>query len=302
MKFKSTKAVTLVGALSLLAGCVGPGQGLTRVQLPDQHAPFLLSGAVSQNQTPYDPVFKCFGGQIAGQGLSIAVGDVRDYTGKSSDGEGFAITQGGALMAYSALGKMAPGVVIHERFDTRIADAELAYMTQRQLGDGRKHQLPATNAEDPAPEEEVPWLPYFGGSILKSKYYIVGGITELNYNIRSGGGELQIDSVGPKAREYVMNVAVDLRIVDTESLKVLKTVSVQKQVVGYEIGFDLFRFFGDTHYDLYGGAKSQEPIQFAVRLAIEDSVLQLVSSVAKKDPASCLSAAWSEQKNTSDAK
>jgi curli biogenesis system outer membrane secretion channel CsgG len=95
---------------------------------------------------------------------------------------------------------------------------------------------------------------------------------------------------------------VDLRIVDTESLKVLKTVSVQKQVVGYEIGFDLFRFFGDTHYDLYGGAKSQEPIQFAVRLAIEDSVLQLVSSVAKKDPASCLSAAWSEQKNTSDAK
>ena len=300
MTNKAIKLVTFIGTVSLLAGCVVPGQGLTRVQLPDQHAPVLLSGAVSQNQTPYDPVLKCFGEQIAGKGLSIAVGDVRDYTGKTSDGEGFAITQGGALMAYSALGKMAPGVAIHERFDTRIADAELAYMTQRQLGDGRKHQLPATNGDNPAPEEEVPWLPYFGGSILKSKHYIVGGITELNYNIRSGGAELQIDSVGPRAREYVMNVAVDLRIVDTQSLKVLKTVSVQKQVVGYEIGFDLFRFFGNTHYDLYGGAKSQEPLQFAVRLAIEDAVLQLVAAVAKKDPVSCLAAARSEPQDTPD--
>lgn len=281
------KNILFKGAVccSMLAGCGVPGVGLKEMQLPDQRAPVILSGNVSQNTTPYDPVLACFGQQVKGRGLSIAVGDIRDYSGKSSDLEGLVITQGGSLMAYSALGKMSPGVRIHERFDTRIAEAELTYMTQRQLGDGQKHSV-TDNATGTA--EEVPWKPYYGGSIIQSDYYIVGGITEVNYNIRSGGAEFQLDQIGPKAREYVMNVAVDLRIVDTQSLDVIKTVSVQKQVVGYEVGFEIFRFFSDELYDLNAGAKNQEPIQLAVRVAIEDAVLQLVSAVSKTSPQSCI--------------
>jgi len=92
----------------------------------------------------------------------------------------------------------------------------------------------------------VPWLPYFGGSITKSDYYIVGGITELNYDIRSGGIETGVNSVGPKARTYTQSVALDLRIVDTRSLLVVRTVSLTKQFTGYETGFGIFRFFGSS--------------------------------------------------------
>lgn len=279
-----------------LSGCVTPSDLEVR-QAPGQPAGVLFSGSVSRNTTPYDSVFACYAKQLGGKRMSIAVGDIRDYTGKTSQDEGAPVTQGGALMAYTALGKMRPAVQLYERFDTRIADAELAYINQRHLGDGQKHEV-----EDAAAEggmRTVPWKPYFGGSVLQSDYYIVGGITELNYNIQSGGAQMTVDNVGPRARTYVLNVAVDLRIVGTQSLRVYETVSVQKQLVGYEVGLGIFKFFGDTLIDINAGQKNQEPLHLGVRMAIEDAVLQLVSSVANTSPEGCLSqAATSRQDDT----
>ncbi len=143
--------------------------------------------------------------------VSIGVGDIKDYTGKYSTTEGSTITQGGTLMVYSALGKLGDVLQVHERFDTRIAELELAYTDKRQLGDGRNYTVEAG-------KPPVPWIPYFGGSIIRSQYYIVGGITEVNYNIQSAGGELSVNGVGVKRRTYTMNVGVDLRIVDNANL------------------------------------------------------------------------------------
>lgn len=249
-----------------------------------QIAPVVSSSLVGSNSTPYDKLLVCMGNKLEENSLSIAVGDIRDYTGKSSSDEGLAITQGGALMAYSALGKMGSAIEVHERFDTRIADAELNYIKNRQLGDGTVHEVP--DAETGAPSE-VPWKPYFGGSVLQSDYYIVGGITELNYNIRSQGIEGQINQVGPKRRQYVMNIAVDLRIVGTQSLKVYHTASVQKQLVGYEIGIDVFRFFGENLFDIYAGQKNQEPLQLGVRMAIEAAVIELIAAVSDTSADDC---------------
>lgn len=274
-------AVAIVGS----SACVMPNDA-KRVALYNAGEPVILGSKVTQNTTPYDPVLACFGKLLGNRKLSIAVGDIRDYTGKTNPDEGFSISQGGSLMAYSALGKMERGVVIHERFDTRIADAELAYSTQRQLGDGEIHEVDGADGV----KSEVPWKPYFGGTVLQSDYYIVGGITELNYNIQSGGGRMMVKNIGPRARTYVMNVAVDLRIIGTQSLEVIDTVSVQKQMVGYEVGMGLFRFFDTNLYDVDAGIKNQEPLQLGVRMAIEDAVLQLVSSAAKKEPTSCLNA------------
>lgn len=283
MKTLFKVALPLTGAV-ILAGCDVPYQNLERVQVVGQYSPVILSGPASGNFTPYDPVFECFGKKLGRSRLSVAVGDVRDYTGKTTSDDGMAITQGGALMAYSALGKMEPGIQIHERFDTRIADAELAYIKNRQLGDGTKHEVPDAETGQPS---EVPWMPYYGGTVLQSDYYIVGGITELNYNIRTKGAEAQVNQIGPKSREYVMNVAVDLRIVGSQSLKVYKTVSIQKQLVGYEVGFEVFRFFNSDLFDINAGEKNQEPLQLGVRMAIEEGVLQLVSAVAKIDSTAC---------------
>nr|WP_240980494.1 CsgG/HfaB family protein [Ramlibacter agri] len=186
-------------------------------------------------------------------------------------------------MVYSALGKLGETVRVHERFDTRIAELELAYTDRRQLGDGQRHDI-----EQGKPA--VPWLPYFGGSILKSDYYIVGGITELNYNIASGGIEADIAGYNAKARTYSMNVGVDLRIVDTRTLAVVKTVSLQKHVIGEEVGAGIYRFFGSRLVDLNAGSKKQEPLQLGVRATLEQGVIELVAAVTKVDASPCTGA------------
>lgn len=295
MKNNVSFACATLGFAALLGGCVSTAEVTTVENVPEDQ-PILATTKVSLNVTPLTPALRCFGSALAKsprRGLSVAVGDIRDYTGKQTDGEGFAITQGGALMAYSALGQMSEGLRLHERFDTRIADAELAYSKSRQLGDGRKHTV-----DDPATGEqnEVPWAPYYGGTILKSDYYIVGGITELNYNIASGGAELAIGGVGVKRRTYTTNVAIDMRIVSTENLRVYDTVTVQKQITGVEVDGDIYRFFNSELFDFNAGSKSQEPLQLAVRMAIEAATLELMSSVTSVSTNSCLSNVAEEAK------
>jgi curli biogenesis system outer membrane secretion channel CsgG len=286
---KNTKAIVLaLLGTTFLGGCTTSIAHLETVKNDPKEAPIIYSSPVRSNVTPMSEPLSCFGQKLKAQRkrpLSVAVGDVKDYTGKQGQDEGYAITQGGALMAYTALGKMHGGVLLHERFDTRIAEAELIYGDRRQLGDGAQHEVP-----DPKTGQgtEVPWKPYYGGSIRQSQYFIVGGITELNYNIQSGGAELAVSNVGPKARIFTMNVAVDLRIVGTQSLLVYDTVSLQKQISGYEVGVGVFRFFGSNLFDVNIGAKNQEPLQLGVRTAIEAAVMELVGSVANVDPTSCM--------------
>jgi curli biogenesis system outer membrane secretion channel CsgG len=270
-------------AVATLAGCVSPPP---QQRMAPREAPVVLGPAVRENVTPMEASLACFGDHVAAtkrQPVVISVGDVKDYTGKYSINEGNAITQGGALMVYSALGKLGGAVRLAERFDPVIAERELGYADRRQLGDGRSHQL-----EGPKGNQVVPWLPYFGGSINKSDYFIVGGITELNYNINSGGAEFAVNQVGLKARTFSESVGIDLRIVDTKTLMIVKTISLTKQFNGYEVGFDIFRFFNNDLFDVDVGAKGQEPVQLGIRAALEEGVMRLVGAVTHVDPTACL--------------
>ena len=280
------RKLATAGAMSAMAlamsGCSTMHPGLTTQRLAPGEAPTPIGTPVRENRSPMEAALACFGDQLVAQGgprRVIAVGDIKDYTGKYSINEGNAITQGGALMVYSALGKIGEPLVIAERFDPTVAERELGYTDRRQLGDGNVHDVNGNH---------VPWLPYFGGSITKSDFYIVGGITEVNYDIRSGGVEVQINNVGPKARTFTESVGVDLRIVNSRSLEVVKTVSLSKQFTGYEIGASVFRFFGTDLFDINVGAKAQEPLQLGVRAALEEATVKLVAAVAKVDPSLCM--------------
>jgi curli biogenesis system outer membrane secretion channel CsgG len=278
------RVLSAIGAAALLAGCVtAPMQKFAPMEVPT-----VLGPAVRDNVTPMEPVIACFADHVAATGRAavvVAVGDVKDYTGKYNINEGNAITQGGALMVYSALGKLSGAVRIAERFDPMIAERELGYADRRQLGDGRNHILAGANG---AAGQNVPWMPYFGGTINKSDYFIVGGITELNYNINSGGAEIGVNQVAVKGRTFSQSVGVDLRIVDTKSLMVVQTISLTKQFNGYEVGFNVFRFFGSNLFDIDIGAKGQEPVQLGVRAALEEGVVRLIGAVTKVDYRPCL--------------
>ncbi|MES2634957.1 MAG: CsgG/HfaB family protein [Pseudomonadota bacterium] len=280
MNIRFSKSLSIAGVCLAIAGCTTvPSQ-----RLQQDEALVITGSAARRNYTPLEPSFACIAETMRERKMpqmAIAVGDVKDYTGKYSQNEGNAITQGGALMIYSALGKMGDTILLQERFDTRIAELELAYTDRRQLGDGKQH---AVEAGKPA----VPWVPYFGGTILRSSYYIVGGITELNYNIASHGTELGVSGVGVKRRTFTMNIGVDLRIVDTRTLIVARTVSLQKQIIGEEVGAGVYRFFGNDLLDINVGTKNQEPLQLGVRTTIEHGVIELVSAIAGLDPRPCL--------------
>ncbi len=281
---RALQGLGLLAAMATLAGCSTIDvRRDAQAQLPQEAR--VMSGSSSRNNTtPMEPAFACFAksyGAVKAPVVSITVGDVKDYTGKYSQAEGNAITQGGSLMLYSALGKMGSAVRLQERFDTRIAELELAYADRRQLGDGKLHAVEAG-------KPNVPWVPYFGGSILRSDYYIVGGVTEVNYNIQSRGAEFAVSSIGGKVRTFTMNVGVDLRIIDTRNLVVVKTVSMQKQITGTEVGAGIFRFFGTELLDVNMGSKNQEPLQLGVRTTIEHGLLELLGAVSGLSAQPCV--------------
>jgi len=223
---------------------------------------------VISNETPYSSALRCMSRYTGQRPFRVAVGQIADYTGKAeADNSGRKITQGAALMAMSALSKA--GVPMVERFDTSVAEMELKYANNKLIGDDK-------NAGD--------YRKILAGSIPGSNYYLVGGITELNFNIRSvgangtGGEESTYGLKGTAgANMYVMNIGIDLRLVDSNTLEVKDVISYQKQIIGRQVSVGAFDFLGQTFFDASLGESALEPIQLAVRSTIERATLEMMA-------------------------
>ena len=279
----------VVAALAAaLAGCISPIPTASgRYTAPIGGSPVIT------NETPYSNALRCLGRYTAGRPLRVAVGQIADYTGKyESDNSGRKITQGAALMAMSALSKA--GVPLVERFDTSVAEMELKYANNKLIGDE---------------QQDGDFRKIMAGSIPGSDYYLVGGITELNFNIRSegvngdGGGTATNAVKGTVgASMYVMNVGLDLRLVNTNTLEVVDVISYQKQIIGRQISAGVFDFLGQTFFDASVGESALEPIQLAVRSVIERATLEMVSRLYHTPPTACGAALGTDQDPLADAR
>jgi curli biogenesis system outer membrane secretion channel CsgG len=279
---RSARPILLASQVFCLAGCSLSTIGVQTQRIAPGEAPMQIGTPVRNNVTPMEAALGCYARSLSASGrapLVIGVGEIKDFTGRYSINEGNVITQGGSLMLFSALGKLGGTVRIAERYDSTIADRELGYMERRQLGDGAAHEVDG---------KKVPWVPYYGGTIQVSDYYIAGGISEVNYNIASRGAEASLNNIGAKGRTYTQSVAIDLRIVDTRTLLVVDAISLSKQFSGYEVGANTFRFFGLGLVDINIGSKGQEPLQLGVRAAIEEAAIRLIGRVTAVDPSPCL--------------
>ncbi len=272
------KPLVFALAAITLTGCISPSADDSgRYTMPIGDAP------VTANETPYSDALRCLGNYTGGRPVRIAVGQIADYTGKSeSDNSGRKITQGAALMAMSALAKA--GVPMVERFDTSVAELELKYANNKLIGDG------------PAGAAPIDYRKIMAGSIPGSNYYLVGGITELNFNIRSMGANgtaSDPSAYGLKATAgasmYVMNIGLDLRLVDTNTLEVVDVVSSQKQIIGRQISAGAFDFLGHTFFDASLGESALEPIQLAVRAVIERAMLEMIGNLYHMPANACAS-------------
>jgi curli biogenesis system outer membrane secretion channel CsgG/outer membrane protein OmpA-like peptidoglycan-associated protein len=295
-------ALVLTLAALSVSGCTPLFGGATTEfdKVAPGETPIVIGPPVRDNYTPMNPALACLADQIEQSPqpkLTIAVDDIKDYTGQYNINEGNAITQGGSLMVMSALGKLGGAVNVADRFNTDVAQMELGFLNQRELGDGSEHSVGAGPGQ-----KSVPWIPYYGGSIVASRYYITGGITELNYNIQSGGVQFQVNNLGPEDRVYNEDIGIDLELVDTKTLLVVKSVSLVKELTGYEVGFNIFQFFGNSLYNLNIGNKSQEPAQLGVRTLLEEGVVRLVAAAEGLSPEPCLAQAkdWIPHESAED--
>jgi curli production assembly/transport component CsgG/holdfast attachment protein HfaB len=233
---------------------------------------------VTANPTPYSAALVCLGEYARQHGLAaprIAVGRIADYTGKEeSDGSGRKLTQGASLMAISALAKA--GAPLVERYDTSVSELELKYANNKLISD-----LPG-----PAPQGPVDYRKIHAGQVPGSDFYLVGGITELNFNIRSSGGEFdgaRTSGTGLggtlTGNLYIMNIGLDLRLVNTRSLEVVDVISYQKQIVSRQVGIGLFDVLGGNTFDVSTGEGALEPLQLGVRAVIERAVLEMMANL-----------------------
>lgn len=269
------RIAALLGLTLSLTGCISPNAGSDgRYTTPIGNAP------VINNETPYSSALRCVGTAIGrmNDAPRIAVGNIRDYTGKIDKDGGPAVTQGGSLMAISALSKAHVRLV--ERYDTSVTELELKYASSKLIGDN----VQADTGD---------YRKIMAGSIQGSNYYLVGGITELNYDIRNGGIDAGYTAgsgdtgASLNARQFVMNVGIDMRLVNSETLEVINVVSYQKQIIGREISAGVFDILGGNLFSLGAGERANEPLQLGVRSVIERAVLEMVVPLYNVNPTSC---------------
>lgn len=218
-----------------------------------------FSYAVTDNNTPYSQCLETLRNIPANNLPVFAVGEIADKTGQINyDENGHALTQGVSEMVISALAKTGKAHMV-ERLDLRIPLAEVKLAEQKKLN---------RSVDD-------------YGKLPASDFIIVGALTELNYNIISGGAQLFVRGIGGGMRTVVVNVAMDLRVVDSKNFAIRYVTTLQKQILGYEVEANVFRFFGDTLIEFDAGAIRNEPMQLGVRSVAEMAVYQIMTDFLK---------------------
>ena len=283
--FKRTVRTGVVfSTAALLTGCISASAGPQGM-----YATPIGNAPVTANPTPYSAALYCMADYARRYNLPsprIAVGRIADYTGTVSPDGGRQVTGGASLMAMTALAKSGARMV--ERYDTSVSEMELRYANNRLIGD-----------EGPNGADDVQYRRILAGSVPGTDFYIIGGITEANHNIRSGGFDTAAGqatsqtplSIAFSGKAYVMNIAIDLRLVQTTTLEVVDVVSYQKQIIGREISAGVFDFLNGNVFDISAGEGGLEPVQLAVRALIERATVEFMANLyGAPGPEICLSA------------
>lgn len=277
-------AVAACATAALLSGCISASAGPQGL-----YATPIGNAPVTANPTAYSAALYCMADYARRYNLPsprMAIGRIADYTGTVSADGGRQITGAASQMAMTALAKAGARMV--ERYDTSVSEMELRYANNRLIGD-----------DGPGGADDVQYRRILAGSVPGSDFYIIGGITEVNYNIRSGGFDMaagQATSQTPLSaafagKVYVMNIAVDLRLVQTTTLEVVDVVSYQKQIIGREVSAGVFDFLNGNVFDISAGEGGLEPVQLAVRALIERATVEFMANLyGAPGPEICLSA------------
>lgn len=238
----------------------------------------VVGPAATAVSTDYSKLLQCTANHVKSQNYPaprIAVGHISDLTGASDYFSGKRLTQGATLMAMTALSDA--GMRLVERFDMGILQVDLDLAKAGLVQDSAK-QLRQVRQ----------------GQIQGADLYVVGGLTEFNPNIVSGGADLFIGGTSSSSgafafgrNYYIIDVGIDLRLVDARTSEVLSIRSFRKQIVGYETEVGTFDIIGSVIGDIGAGKKALEPVQTAVRSMIDRAMFEFVAGLYNLDVNVC---------------
>ena len=84
--------------------------------------------------------------------------------------------------------------------------------------------------------------------------------------------------IGATTQYRVDTVTIAMRIVSVSTGEVLSSVTVQKNIASHATGVDVFKFLdmGTKALEIETGMAINEPVNYAVRSAVEQSIVELV--------------------------
>ena len=213
---------------------------------------------------------------IDGPKITIAVYGFRDATGQRKPADNIAnlssaVTQGSEVWVIKALQDVGNGVwfEVVERvgMDNLIKERQLIRSTREVY-------------EKELPNGPTPLKPMlFAGLILE------GGIVGYDSNTAVGGVGARYLGVGAQTEYRVDTVTVVMRLVSVSTGKVLMSIATEKTIASYRSGADIFKFFdlGTKLVEAETGYSVNEPVNYAVRAAIEQGIIELVHEGNNRD-------------------
>jgi curli production assembly/transport component CsgG len=207
---------------------------------------------------------------LDGPPMTVAVYGFRDLTGQNKPNDRLAlfskaVTQGAEVFLIKSLQDSKNWFRVVERvgLDNLIKERQLI-RNQREVYEGK---------------EAKPLKPLTVAGIL-----LEGGIIGYDSNIRSGGNGARFLGIGGSQQYRVDEVTVSLRLISISSGEVLMTNAVTKTIYSTAHNVGVLRFVdaGTKALELENGSALNEPTTYAVRVAIEQAVYELITEGQKK--------------------
>jgi curli production assembly/transport component CsgG len=208
--------------------------------------------------------------ELDGPPITIAVYGFLDKTGQMKSNDKLAlfskaVTQGGEVFLIKSLQDAKNWFKVVERvgLDNLVKERQLI-RNQREVYEGK---------------DAKPLKPMTVAGVM-----IEGGIIGYDSNIRSGGNGARFLGIGGSQQYRVDEIVISLRLISVSSGEILISNAVSKTIYSTQHNVGMMRFIdaGTSSLELENGAALNEPTTYAVRVAIEQAVHDMIIEGEKK--------------------
>lgn len=208
--------------------------------------------------------------ELDGPPITIAVYGFQDKTGQMKPNDRLAVfskavTQGAEVFLIKSLQDSKNWFKVVERvgLDNLIKERQLI-RNQREVYEGK---------------DAKPLKPMTVAGVM-----IEGGIIGFDSNIRSGGNGARFLGIGGSQQYRVDEIVISIRLVSVNSGEVLLTNAVSKTIYSTQHNVGVLRFVdaGTKSLELENGMALNEPTTYAVRVAIEQAVYDMIVEGEKR--------------------